>query len=173
MPCTSAVDKSSQHCFCFRRLGMRVLHARQVHVSPLCVCHLFVGCTVGTVFCLQQWCNSRMCYPSLQFQQGGTNCRTSSLCSWVRQLCESAFNFLFPRSSHKIRWRSVWLTFSSFDNIRTVIWRYCGWRSQTRSVFLGVLVVDGRLDLASCSIDSSPSRKRLYHSDTHTCDKAS
>ena len=71
-----------------------------------------------------------------------------------------------PGSTGKILWQAVLLMYSSSQNIRTVIWQFCCKRSRTRSTFSGVLMADGRPDLATSSVVSSLSRKRLCHLNT-------
>lgn len=105
---TFAVEKSNQHCFCFRLLGTRFLWGRRV-------------CALS--FCLCSYCPTRMegqnVLSFLAVSKRSTKiAEWSSFCSRPRLHSMSlACRVLLPRPSSSISWQAVLLMFSSLTTL--------------------------------------------------------
>jgi len=88
----------------------------------------------------------------------------SSLCSGVKQCgTKRAHNFLFPKSSFRIRRTTVLGMFKDSAIILDAIRRSFLTKSATAAMFTPVRVYFGRPHLSSSSSSSLPSRNREYH----------
>jgi len=88
-----------------------------LYVSTLRFVFLFAGRSVGNMFHPQRWWNSCCCRTCLQFPRSQHKLHNDSYFS-------VAFSFVLPVSSRRISWQAVLLMFSSYENIRTVIYDY-------------------------------------------------
>jgi len=88
----------------------------------------------------------------------------SSLCSGVKECgTKRAHNFLFPKSSFRIRRTTVLAMFKVSVIILDAIRRSFLTKSATAAMFTSVRVDFGRPPLSSSSTSSLPSRNREYH----------
>ena len=88
----------------------------------------------------------------------------SSLCSGVKECgTKRAHNFLFPKSSFRIRRTTVLGMFKDSAIILEAIRRSFLTKSETEPMFTSVRVDFGRPTLSSSSTSSLPSRNREYH----------
>ena len=88
----------------------------------------------------------------------------SSLCSGAKQCgTKRAHNFLFPKSSFRIRRTTVLGMFKDFAVILDAIRRPFLTKSATAAMFPSVRVDFGRPPLSSSSTSSFPPRNREYH----------
>jgi len=88
----------------------------------------------------------------------------SSLCSGVKERgTKWAYNFLFPKSSSRIRRTMVLGMFKDSAIILDVIWWPFFTKSATAAMFTSVQVNFGQSPLSSSSTSSLPTRNQEYH----------
>jgi len=130
--------------------------------SELSLCFRVISKTPGLISCnnfvKQNLCASAIAIISWQ------DVTRSSLCSGVKECgTKRAQNFLFPKSSFRIRRTTVLGMFKDSAIILDAIRRSFLTKSARAAMFTSVLVDFGRPSLSSSSTSSHQSRNREYH----------
>ena len=150
--------------FWCRTFGILVLRPRVCLTNPLrtlSLCFRGIGKTPGLIFrnnFVKKLLSASVV--AIMFWQDVTR---SSLCSSVKECgTKRAHNFLFPRSSFRIRRTTVFGMFQDFAIILDAIRRSFLNRSATAAMFTSVRIDFGRPLLSSSSTRSLQSRNREY-----------
>ena len=162
--CALRVEKNYQHGLDAGPLEFQFLRLRGCLAFPFRTVSLCFGVmgkhqvSSAVIISLHVFCASAIEIMSWQ------DVTRSSLCPGVKTCgTKCAHNFLFPKSSSRIRRTTVFGMFKDSAIIIDAIRQFFFTKSATAAMFTSVWVDFGRPPLSSSSTSSLPSRNREYH----------